>query len=316
MALLCALFVGYNFYADDFGLWRQHDARRVWSDSIKSKYLMSIRYVPENYENVIIGPSVSEIVDPSNIESFRFYNLSSASANIQRQFPAIKTYFDSAARGGVLLVTLYPYFVNHHGLVVDSIIEKPHQSTLFSLFPVQVLMKKLQNYVWEKDIVYDESHNGRGKISSRKNNIDKKFEPYLQNLLQRQDRFIATEGESETEFTVSEESIEQLKAAIKLAKRKEFQVIAYYYPLNKWDFEFRKLKGDWGNFRSAMDAVLKDQAVIIDFNTSEYDYIRADKSNYRDAHMTERGARLLERALDAKLHNLTEARSARESQEK
>lgn len=301
--MLVISFIAYNYYADDFGLWRQHEKRRVWTESVSSKYLMSIKYVPENYDNIIIGPSVSEILDPGRIQSAGFYNLSSAGANIQKQQPAIKAYFDSAKPGGILLVTLYPYFVNHHKPIRDSVFEKPFQSTLFSLFPIQVIVSKLQNALLKTDNVYDESHNGRGKISNWKIHVNKKLDSYLDKLSKRRSAYIESNGASEKPFTVNDDSVAQLRATIEMAKENEFEVIAYYYPLNKWDFEFRNLTGDWARFRQAMDTVFNKSDVVIDFNVDEFDYIRAEKSNYRDTHMTEQGARLLEQALDKQLLN-------------
>jgi hypothetical protein len=47
-------FAGLNYYIDIFGLFRGTGNRKVYINERTSKYLYSYRYIPENYDAVLI----------------------------------------------------------------------------------------------------------------------------------------------------------------------------------------------------------------------------------------------------------------------
>jgi len=79
-----AAIVGINVALDPYGLYRPTQGRRlvVYGDARIAKYLLSDRYVPENFDAVLIGSSVSANWDMTRVEKFRIYNHSLNGGNI------------------------------------------------------------------------------------------------------------------------------------------------------------------------------------------------------------------------------------------
>ena len=60
-ALLLGSFAACNYARDDFGLFGSDGEKRIWTREKTSKYLLSHRYVPENFDGLLIGPSYSDL---------------------------------------------------------------------------------------------------------------------------------------------------------------------------------------------------------------------------------------------------------------
>jgi len=76
MAVLIGLIASINYYIDIYGLFRGKKERKVYINERTSKYLFSMRYIPENYEGVIAGPSLSDNLNPDAIKAYKIYNAS------------------------------------------------------------------------------------------------------------------------------------------------------------------------------------------------------------------------------------------------
>ncbi len=76
MAAGGAAVAGFNITADPYGLFHATKGREMvpYGDERLAKFLLSERYVPENFDSVMIGASVSANWDLSGIERFRVYN--------------------------------------------------------------------------------------------------------------------------------------------------------------------------------------------------------------------------------------------------
>src|ERR1700712_5296696 len=80
--VIVGLIAGLNYYIDIYGLFRGKKDRVMYINERTSKYLFSMRYIPENFEGFIIGPSLSANLNPEAIRSYKVYNASIMGANI------------------------------------------------------------------------------------------------------------------------------------------------------------------------------------------------------------------------------------------
>jgi hypothetical protein len=97
--------MGVNIAVDPYGLYHQPKGSRliVYGDERVAKYLLNIRYVPANFDAVLIGPSVSANWDMNAIEKLHVYNDSLNGGNIVEG----KSLMESAmARSGISMVFL------------------------------------------------------------------------------------------------------------------------------------------------------------------------------------------------------------------
>ena len=76
MGFVQILVISHNLYYDKFGLVKQKNEILITSDERYSKYLLSYKYIPENYDGILIGPSVSGNLNTSNISNYKIYNAS------------------------------------------------------------------------------------------------------------------------------------------------------------------------------------------------------------------------------------------------
>lgn len=85
--LLVAGTIAVNMSVDVYGLYRNTRGRHLvdYGDNRISKYLLSEHYVPENFDAILVGPSVSANWDTHGIHTFRTYNESLNGSNFYEQ---------------------------------------------------------------------------------------------------------------------------------------------------------------------------------------------------------------------------------------
>ena len=112
--ILCANFATACLL-DPYGLFQNPRGRqlRVVFAPRKAKFLLSRRYVPTNYDGLLIGPSSSENWDPASISGVKIYNESVLGSNISEE----KRIVDQATPTGhfkLAICILYPTMTTNH----------------------------------------------------------------------------------------------------------------------------------------------------------------------------------------------------------
>lgn len=77
------VFVGFTVWVDIFGVFGISKNVRVYGEERISKYLMAFRYIPEHFNGIILGPSLSANVDPTPLKDFNFFNASLMGARVK-----------------------------------------------------------------------------------------------------------------------------------------------------------------------------------------------------------------------------------------
>jgi len=114
--VLCLNFAA-AFVIDPYGLFRDPRGRqlRVVFSARKAKFLLSERYVPENYDALLIGPSNGENWDLGSIPGYRFYNESILGSNVVE----LKRIVDQVLPLGhfkLAVFIIYPSMTDKHDL--------------------------------------------------------------------------------------------------------------------------------------------------------------------------------------------------------
>jgi len=83
LAAAVAFCAGLAYAIDPYGLWRDSSGRplRIYFQDAKAKLLMCDRYVPTNFDALIVGPSSGEPLSFDRMHGYRIYNLSIGGAN-------------------------------------------------------------------------------------------------------------------------------------------------------------------------------------------------------------------------------------------
>jgi len=126
--------IGLNAAVDLYGLWRPVQGRQllVYGDERVAKYLFNMRYVPENFNAVLIGTSVSANWNMRGIEKLRVYNNSLDGGNIV-EGKAITE--ETLSRPGITTAFLlvHPALTFSHDYETVDLVPRLRLSTLGSL---------------------------------------------------------------------------------------------------------------------------------------------------------------------------------------
>ena len=105
-----------NYRIDLYGVFGRNDgaARVAYTNERANKYLLSMRYVPERFDALLVGTSVTDNWDTAKIGAFRVYNGSLSGGNISEG----KLIVDNALATKTpraILFCVYPYLTETHG---------------------------------------------------------------------------------------------------------------------------------------------------------------------------------------------------------
>lgn len=284
------LIVGLNLYLNIFGLFGDRSEARIWASEKTSKYLLSFRYIPNNFEGVIIGSSVSANIDPKKIENFKIYNLSMNGGNISE----IKYALDKVLQNGdiqYLVVCLYPYLTKNSGLKGRQISEKEYWGSLYSFIPIRVaLMSALYTYLPSLDQFHDSEW---GYIDSNLLKKDVVFSKILEKKIKKQSK----------EIKIDPTAYEELRQVVSLAKERGVKILAYYFPIYYKFTDIYRESGAWAYYQSKMNVLFED-AYVWDMNLPKYDYITHNVKAYSDGHLSDMGAEQVVAVISEKLNSL------------
>src|SRR3954471_4577508 len=113
--LVAAATVGVNMSIDIYGLYRETKGRHLvdYGDNRIAKYLLSVHYVPQNFDAILIGPSISSNWDTHGIHTLRTYNESLNGSNFYEQESLVQ--HAVASRGlKAALIVVHPSMTAGH----------------------------------------------------------------------------------------------------------------------------------------------------------------------------------------------------------
>ena len=292
VALATLLVVGFNFSMNEFGLYGDVKAgeRRVWTYNRATKYLLSLNYIPKNFDAILIGSSSSAVMlDTRQIKSATTYNLSMNGANICEVAPAALNALEKG-KMRFLVICLNPYLTKNSMMKTSEL--SPHllTSTYGSLFVVRLYAYKFLYTLFPEIDQYRDSwwgymfHN-RGKSILTQESID---------------RSVASAPSSATPFIVDPNATQCLNSILETARRKGTTILAYYHPELKKLFDLDRAM--YQDYQKQMQKLFLPGETLIDFNSSKYDSLTEDISLFHDtAHLTKKGGDAVLKAIDEEM---------------
>jgi hypothetical protein len=284
-----------NYVRDPFGLHGSSgQERRVYIDEKTTKYLYSFNYVPNNFNGILVGSSVSDQwIDTKMIEGYKVYNMSMDGGNISELKFAIDNMFKY---GGlkVLIIGLDPYITRNHGRKSSQINEKEYLSTLGSFLVFEYYVNK---YIWSSksdDLKFGDSYWGYIKNDNSTSGTLKAIDKRL-NQFDSLD-FVKF-------MNVDNIALDELSSVLEHARSENIQVLAYFHPLPKRIFNHSKYVVNYRQYRLKIDPLLDyEKDIIIDFNGDSYAYITENEKNYVDSiHLSKAGGKSVVEVLNMAL---------------
>lgn len=283
-ALMALLMVGFNMSMDEFALHGDATGkeRRIWTYNRASKFLLSLNYIPTNFDGILIGSSSSAtMLDTRKIKGSKIYNLSMNGANVCEVAPAA---INALERGQMkyLIVCLDPYFTKDSMMKTSELSPTLETSALGSLFTVRFYLYKIKNTLFPQSDPYRESWWGHRIIIDDKPPVDTQ-----------------SRGKK-VDYPIDPKAFECLEEVIKVARHKGVSIFGYFHP--KPINTYTANKENYAAFRSRMESLFLVEDHIWDFNTPEFAGLTENSASFSDqAHLSKSGAEMVLKEMEKRI---------------
>lgn len=291
-ALLIGIQVAINYYIDFYGLFRDTSSREisVYSDERTAKYLLAHKYIPDNFQALWIGPSLSANIDTKADSAHNIYNISMMGANITEQRLVAEKVMETGSLDFVI-ICLHPYLTFDHGLKTAMINPKEYYGAIGSTSLYKAYAIK---FIRDNNLMPDKFPRDQFNASGC-NNYD---------FLYRNINVASKIEEEKKTLKIEPIKIDSIGLQELIQLKDELQakgtkVIGYFHPIPHDLMELNKKNNlDYQNvITDALDIT------IFDFNAPAYDSFSNDYSNYIDhGHLSAKGQGLLFREIVGKLN--------------
>lgn len=283
--------VSINYYFNDYGLFGDvnGEEKRIYMDEKESKYLLSLNYVPSNFDAILVGPSLSDHIKTKNITAYDIYNLSIAGGNISEIKPLVQ---NVSERGNLnfVLFCLDPYLTKDYGLKSLQIIDNPKLTTLFSLKAIKINLKKIYFYIFPHKDKFLDSEWGHNRIIIDKNHDSAK---------EINKRVVQIQNDS-YHIKVEKKALEELSNTVLELRKQNIKTLFYFHPVPYEIYSQKNYNDEYQDYRSKTISAIGQTSIIIDMNNEKYNYIRKDYRNYLDSgHLSEKGLVLVTDVLNS-----------------
>ena len=288
------LIAGINYYIDIYGLFRGKKDRKVYINERTSKFLFSYRYIPENFEGFIIGPSLSANLDPSVIKEFKIYNASIMGANISDLNYLVKN-IENRGHMKFAIICLGPYLVKDHGRKSSSIDPREYYGALGSTNLLKTyLLYEVRKHNYAPGRYAPNLHNTVGWDNFELEMPDLNAAKTIQEKVQLKDY---------NYLDIDTIAVAELRQTIKDLREKNIKVIGYYSPV---PYDLYQLgKTFYHNFEAVTGKLFNDNDVLLNLNDEKYAAVNKDYNTFIDhGHLSAKGQSFVLSALDSTLKKI------------
>jgi hypothetical protein len=271
--LLLVVIVLINMSIDIYGIFRDAKGRHlpVYGDERLAKYLLSEKYIPSNFNAILIGSSVSANWNTHGIDGFRVYNESLDGGNaVEVKDIADRALANSQIQAAVLIV--HPYLTASHDFNTVQLTPHLNSEALGSL-------NLLDAYKSEAEI---KLHLGRQEFdefgTDDFGDIPNKMNPHLQKLM--------APG---SDFYIDEIAMSNYKALIDELHAARIPIVFVVPPI--WQPILVSKADAFASYSHGILADKSDRDLVIDFTSDEFAGFRNDRNNFKDGvHLTNQAA--------------------------
>ncbi len=263
-----ALCAAAAYFIDPYGLLRNSSGRAlsIFFAERKAKFLMSKRYVPSNFQGLLIGPSSSANWDLSVVAGARMFNESIDGANAHEE----KILVDQALPRGnyrLAVVILHPIMTASHDV-------KEGLDTASSTEAVG----SIHLFVHETCLALKAAHLGFIKSSASTNG----------QLVFDTPRRLQPEAIKPAYLRLDPVALGQFRQMIESLQTQGVRVVYVIPPFYQPCYAVNER--DMRNYLATIQPLIPS-APLIDFNSAEFDAFRNDPDNFIDCfHLEPRGA--------------------------
>ena len=262
--LLLTSIVASNYYLDFYGIYGDSKGRelRIYTNDRLSKYLLSLNYIPSNFDGLLIGSSATESYDLTKVDNFRVYNISFAAANATEHKIIADNIF-SVAPMKIVIFSMNPYLTFRHGTLTNYILPREKWRALFSTQALITQAVALIYSLFGKWSTTDAWGKKRLPIDSNPENKwpNLNFSVYLR---------------------TNEDAFDEYENLIKTARLQGARVIGFNPPMYSKKYQLEKDLYD--SYTRRASSIFMPNEKIIDFMASKYDAYNNNSLYFTDGY--------------------------------
>ena len=286
IAVLSGATILLNIALDPLGLYRDPRGRKLpaYGDPRIAKYLLSSRYVPANYNGLLVGASSTAAWQLTGTRELRIYNASVDGANAVEAKAIVER---ALSRPGiqVALVIQEPFFTSEH----DFKTVKLEPSLWWCSLGSEHMLKFYRDLVWQRlGLPLQQPINSDGTV--RFTNLSPDLNPAL--------RKIWGSGER---FQVDPVAAAAYRDLIAMLRAHHVQTIITIPPM--FESILQKNKDSLREYRRLFEDCREPGDPLIDFTSSEFEEFRRCRNNFSDGiHLVPDAAAQIGKLVSQQLH--------------
>jgi hypothetical protein len=279
-----------NVRQDIYGLFRDTHGRRlpIYGSERRGKYLLSMRYVPENFEAIFLGSSLTSNWNTAGITAYRTYNESTDGGNLTEQKLLAKT---ALGRSGspklkVAICIIHPFMTDSHGLnAAEEMKPSEVSGALGSTSLLQAY--KARRAIERGRVTLDWDAFG---TEYREDIVGlKPLNPVLTRIMK-----------SDAEIQVDEVAFREYAELLAELRRQGVRVVPVVPPTMEELIGPRRSR--MTRYSRRILALFSATEPLVDFDAPQLAPFRRDRANFRDGvHLSSQGAAAVIKLLDARL---------------
>jgi hypothetical protein len=278
--------IGINVRLDIYGLFRPAADRNlpVYYNERLSKFLLAYHYVPEKFNTVLIGTSLSANLDvrtKSNIDKrLSIYNASMMGANVSEIKPMVDKLIDGNIRNVILCFS--PYMIKNSGVKEVEFDDKLYYGAFGS------------KNLYETYLVGLIRHFELMPKKFPRNQIDAYGVNHFTDMYKVKDieKHINWIIQVEKTFDFDSTAVKELGELIATLKNNNINFVGYFHPIPKEVHESKQ--ASYARFEKLVRAFVADDTKLVDYNAEKFSFITTDHTNYIDqGHLSKKGQALL-----------------------
>ena len=262
--LLLSSIVASNYYLDFYGIYGDSKGRelRIYTNDRLSKYLLSLNYIPSNFDGLLIGSSATESYDLTKVDNFRVYNVAFAAANATEQEIIAENVF-SVAPMKIVIFSMNPNLTYSHGPQTNSMLPREKWRALFSTQALTTQAVALIYNFFGQWSTVDAWGKKRLPIDSNPENQwpDLNHTEYLR---------------------TNEDAFDEYENLIKIARLQGARVIGFNPPMYSKKYQLEKDLYD--SYTRRASSIFMPNEQIIDFMASKYDAYNNNSLYFTDGY--------------------------------
>jgi hypothetical protein len=286
---IVALVVLFNVCMNEYGLFGNVEGKsiKIYGDERTSKYLLSLNYIPVNFDGLLIGSSVSDNIDSKKLTHYKVYNASVNGATVAE----LKILVDNVLAKGELkcvVVSLYPILTGSNEKQTSRMVPSEYWGSLGSISTLDFYRRKI---LVSRGVIYDYFNDyGHYNYNLRKEGRDS------MSLIRQK----ATGMKIDEPIAINDEACAELDTLLKTLRARGTKIFAFYHPVPLDCFVL--YEKSYRSYQKKISAFFDSTDILWDYNTEEFLDFRKDYSNYCDEiHLSRKGIDYITRDINSRL---------------